>query len=157
MTGPERFHAYKSTMVVHTAVAHWPATHPRYEGKSLSPAGLFQVAQRPWRAATVRCGLRPERQAPIRANAAGVHADAARRRRPRSLKQPSSAWAESCLLNCPCQSSCGTAAASFSASKSGHFEGCIVSDSVCLPFVAEADVFQDAGRSWVCCRLHREP
>ncbi len=55
VTGAERFHAHLSTiMVVHAAVANWLATCPRYEGKSLSPTRLSQVARRLQQAAAVR-------------------------------------------------------------------------------------------------------
>jgi len=47
VTGAERFHAHLATiMLVHSAMANWLATQPRYEGKSLSPTRMSQVAQR---------------------------------------------------------------------------------------------------------------
>jgi len=54
VTGAERFHAHLATiMVVHAAVANWLAMCPRYEGKSLSPTRLSQVARRLQKAAAV--------------------------------------------------------------------------------------------------------
>lgn len=47
VTGAERFHAHLATiMLVHGAMANWLAVQPRYEGKSLSPTRMSQVAQR---------------------------------------------------------------------------------------------------------------
>lgn len=47
VTGAQRFHAHLTTiMLVHSAMANWLATQPRYEGKSLSPTRMSQVALR---------------------------------------------------------------------------------------------------------------
>jgi hypothetical protein len=47
VTGAARFHAHLATiMLVHSAMANWLAVQPRYEGKSLSPTRMSQVAQR---------------------------------------------------------------------------------------------------------------
>ena len=47
VTGAERFHAHLATiMVVHATLANWLAVQPRYEGKSLSPTRMSQLAQR---------------------------------------------------------------------------------------------------------------
>jgi hypothetical protein len=45
VAGSQRFHAHLMTIVlVHAAMANWLAMQPRYEGKSLSPTRLSQVA-----------------------------------------------------------------------------------------------------------------
>lgn len=45
VAGAERFHAHLMTiMLVHQAMANWLASQPRYEGKSLSPTRMSQVA-----------------------------------------------------------------------------------------------------------------
>ena len=47
VAGAERFHAHLMTiMLVHAALANWLAGQPRYEGKSLSPTRMSQVAMR---------------------------------------------------------------------------------------------------------------
>ena len=47
VTGAERFHAHLATiMLVHISLATWLAGQPRYEGKSLSPTRLSQIARR---------------------------------------------------------------------------------------------------------------
>jgi hypothetical protein len=47
VTGAARFHAHMATiLLVHSAMANWLAVQPRYEGKSLSPTRMSQVAQR---------------------------------------------------------------------------------------------------------------
>ena len=47
VTGPARFHAHLGTvMVVHAVMANWLATQPRYEGKSLSPTRMSQIARK---------------------------------------------------------------------------------------------------------------
>jgi hypothetical protein len=47
VAGAERFHAHLMTiMLVHAAMAHWLAMQPRYEGKSLSPTRMSQIALR---------------------------------------------------------------------------------------------------------------
>ena len=47
VTGAERFHAHLTTiMLVHIAMANWLASQPRYEGKSLSPTRMSQIALR---------------------------------------------------------------------------------------------------------------
>jgi hypothetical protein len=47
VTGAQRFHAHLTTiMLVHIAMANWLAVQPRYEGKSLSPTRLSQIALR---------------------------------------------------------------------------------------------------------------
>ena len=47
VTGAPRFCAHLTTiMLVHSAMANWLATQPRYEGKSLSPTRMSQVALR---------------------------------------------------------------------------------------------------------------
>jgi hypothetical protein len=47
VTGSERFHAHVMTiMLVHAAMANWLAVQPRYEGKSLSPTRLSQIARK---------------------------------------------------------------------------------------------------------------
>jgi len=52
VTGAERFHAHMATiLLVHAAMANWLAVQPRYEGKSLSPTRMSQVAQRLHKAA----------------------------------------------------------------------------------------------------------
>jgi hypothetical protein len=52
--GAKRFHAHLSTiMLVHVSMANWLASSPRYEGKSLSPTRLSQVARRLQKAAAV--------------------------------------------------------------------------------------------------------
>jgi len=54
VVGAERFHAHLSTiMLVHISMANWLASSPRYEGKSLSPTRLSQVARRLQKAAAV--------------------------------------------------------------------------------------------------------
>ncbi len=54
VTGAERFHAHLATlMLVHVATANWLAGQPRYEGKSLSPTRMSQIARRLHKAATV--------------------------------------------------------------------------------------------------------
>lgn len=54
VTGAERFHAHLATiMLVHIATANWLAGQPRYEGKSLAPTRMSQVAWRLHKAATV--------------------------------------------------------------------------------------------------------
>ncbi len=54
VTGAERFHAHLATiMLTHISVANWLAMSPRYEGKSLSPTRLSQVARRLQKAAAV--------------------------------------------------------------------------------------------------------
>jgi hypothetical protein len=54
VTGAARFHAHLATiMLVHIATANWLAMSPRYEGKSLSPTRLSQVARRLHKAAAV--------------------------------------------------------------------------------------------------------
>jgi hypothetical protein len=46
VTGAARFHAHMATiLLVHGAMANWLAVQPRYEGKSLSPTRMSQVAQ----------------------------------------------------------------------------------------------------------------
>jgi hypothetical protein len=46
VTGAERFHALLTTiMVVQAAIATWLVVQPRYEGKSLSPTRLSQIAR----------------------------------------------------------------------------------------------------------------
>jgi len=53
VTGAARFHAHMATiLLVHGAMANWLAVQPRYEGKSLSPTRMSQVAQRLHKAAT---------------------------------------------------------------------------------------------------------
>jgi hypothetical protein len=55
VTGAERFHAHLMTiMVVHAAMANWLAIQPRYEGKSLSPTRMSQIASRLAKAAARR-------------------------------------------------------------------------------------------------------
>ena len=45
VTGAERFHAHLATiMLVHATTANWLACQPRYEGKSLSPTRMSQLA-----------------------------------------------------------------------------------------------------------------
>ena len=52
VTGAARFHAHMATiLLVHGAMANWLAVQPRYEGKSLSPTRMSQVAQRLHKAA----------------------------------------------------------------------------------------------------------
>lgn len=47
VTGAQRFCAHLTTiMLVHSAIANWLATQPRYEGKSLSPTRMSQIALR---------------------------------------------------------------------------------------------------------------
>jgi hypothetical protein len=47
VTGAERFHAHLMTiLLVHSAMANWLAVQPRYEGKSLSPTRMSQIALR---------------------------------------------------------------------------------------------------------------
>jgi len=47
VAGAERFHAHLMTiMLVHAAMANWLAMQPRYEGKSLSPTRMSQIALR---------------------------------------------------------------------------------------------------------------
>ena len=47
VTGAARFHAHLATiLLVHITMANWLAMSPRYEGKSLSPTRLSQVARR---------------------------------------------------------------------------------------------------------------
>jgi hypothetical protein len=47
VTGAQRFHAHLMTiMLVHIALANWLAVQPRYEGKSLSPTRMSQIAMR---------------------------------------------------------------------------------------------------------------
>ena len=47
VAGAERFHAHLWTiMLVHASMANWLAMQPRYEGKSLSPTRMSQIAQR---------------------------------------------------------------------------------------------------------------
>ena len=47
VAGAERFHAHLTTiMLVHAAMANWLASQPRYEGKSLSPTRLSQIAMK---------------------------------------------------------------------------------------------------------------
>ena len=54
VTGAERFHAHLATiLLVHISVANWLAMAPRYEGKSLSPTRLSQVARRLQKATAV--------------------------------------------------------------------------------------------------------
>ncbi len=54
VTGSERFHAHLATiMLVHAAMANWLAMQPRYEGKSLSPTRMSQIARQLARAAKV--------------------------------------------------------------------------------------------------------
>jgi hypothetical protein len=54
VTGAERFHAHLATiMLVHIATANWLAGQPRYEGKSLSPTRMSQIARRLHKAAAV--------------------------------------------------------------------------------------------------------
>jgi len=40
-------------MVVHAALANWLAIQPRYEGKSLSPTRMSQIARRLSKAAAI--------------------------------------------------------------------------------------------------------
>jgi hypothetical protein len=55
VTGAERFHAHMATiLLVHAAMANWLAVQPRYEGKSLSPTRMSQVAHRLHKAAAAR-------------------------------------------------------------------------------------------------------
>lgn len=59
VTGAERFHAHLGTiMVVHAATANWLAMQKRYEGKSLSPTRLSQVAMKLAKAARRPLALR---------------------------------------------------------------------------------------------------
>lgn len=52
VTGAARFHAHMATiLLVHGAMANWLAIQDRYEGKSLSPTRMSQVAQRLHKAA----------------------------------------------------------------------------------------------------------
>lgn len=52
VTGAERFHAHLATvMLVHAATANWLALQPRYEGKSLSPTRMSQIAHKLHKAA----------------------------------------------------------------------------------------------------------
>ena len=52
VTGAERFHAHLATiMLVHIATANWLAGQPRYEGKSLSPTRMSQIARQLHKAA----------------------------------------------------------------------------------------------------------
>lgn len=45
VTGAARFHAHLGTvMLVHAVMANWLAIQPRYEGKSLSPTRMSQIA-----------------------------------------------------------------------------------------------------------------
>lgn len=54
VTGAERFHAHLATiLLVHSAMANWLAVQPRYEGKSLSPTRMSQIARRLHKAAEV--------------------------------------------------------------------------------------------------------
>jgi hypothetical protein len=47
VTGTRRFHAHMATiMLVHAAMANWLAVQPRYEGKSLSPTRMSQIARK---------------------------------------------------------------------------------------------------------------
>lgn len=47
VTGAERFHAHLATiLLVHSAMATWLASQPRYEGKSLSPTRLSPIARK---------------------------------------------------------------------------------------------------------------
>lgn len=47
VTGTRRFHAHLATiLLVHGAMANWLAMQPRYEGKSLSPTRMSQIARR---------------------------------------------------------------------------------------------------------------
>lgn len=52
VTGAARFHAHMATiLLVHGAMANWLAVQPRYEGKSLSPTRMSQIAQKLHKAA----------------------------------------------------------------------------------------------------------
>ena len=52
VTGAERFHAHMATiLLVHAAMANWLAVQPRYEGKSLSPTRMSQIAHKLHKAA----------------------------------------------------------------------------------------------------------
>jgi len=54
VTGAARFHAHLMTiMLVHIAMANWLAMQPRYEGKSLSPTRMSQIAKKLHKAAAV--------------------------------------------------------------------------------------------------------
>jgi hypothetical protein len=54
VTGAERFHAHLATiLLVHMVTANWLAGQPRYEGKSLTPTRMSQIARRLHKAAVV--------------------------------------------------------------------------------------------------------